>query len=88
MITLGKNQEKILKTLEGGKYTLEELSEKSGVKLQTVKNIITEYHDAEIVKKSEDKYYSLREAPLKPKNTTGEESFWAPVRLKNLSRIV
>lgn len=88
MITLGKNQDNILKALQDGKYTLEELSEKSGVKLSTTKNILLEFYDAEVVRKTEDKYYSLREAPLKPKNTTSEESFWAPIKLKNLSRIV
>lgn len=87
-MTLGRNQEKILNTLKEGNFTLEELSEKSGVKLSTTKNILLEFYDAEIVRRIDEKYYSLKQTISKPKTTTPDESFWAPVKLKNLSRII
>lgn len=88
MITLGRNQTKILKALETGRYTVEELAQKSGVKIQTVKNTLYEFLDAQVVIKREDKYYSLNPNPPKIKTDGDEDSFWAPVRLKNLARIV
>jgi hypothetical protein len=67
---------------------VEELAEKSGVKIQTVRNTMYEFLDAQLVKKTDDKYYSLNPNPPKAVTNGGEESFWAPVRLKNLARVI
>jgi predicted HTH transcriptional regulator len=95
MITLGNNQKKILKVLsENDKLTLDEVIQISGVTIDKVKNILSEYCQADIVKRIDDKFYTLRESPLKPRHSD-EISLWtnvreiaAPSKLKNLARKV
>lgn len=96
MINLGQNQKKILKVLsEHDKLTADQVANISGVRIDKTKNILSEYHQADLVRKTEDKYYSIRENVLQPKNTTEDVSMWTDVmseakesKLKNLARIV
>lgn len=96
MINLGQNQKKILKVLsENEKLTVDQVANISGVRIDKTKNILSEYHQADIVRKIEDKYYSIRDNVLRPRNSTEDISMWTNVmseaketKLKNLARVV
>jgi DNA-binding IclR family transcriptional regulator len=90
MITLGKNQEKVLDALLSVENTnLDALVELTGIKKDKVRNIVTEFSQAGLVRITPDKTISYVKERFKASKNP-ETDYWEPYKpkLKNLSRLV
>jgi transcription initiation factor IIE alpha subunit len=90
MITLGRNQEKVLDALLSVENTnLDALVELTGIKKEKVRNIVTEFSQAGLVRITPDKTISYVKERFKP-SKNAEADHWEPYKpkLKNLSRLV
>lgn len=86
---LGKAQETILMALNPDQpKTVQEITDSTGLPLYKVKNILNEFHSATMTCKTKEGEYYLSKNINALKNTTSEKSFWEPVKLKNLSRVL
>jgi Mn-dependent DtxR family transcriptional regulator len=92
MIKLGPNQEKILHAVKSlREVTTAELSNLLTIEERVVKNIISEFTHAGLVKVSPEKVISLRtDYPSYKRVMSDEKDEWAAYKpvLKNLSRVV
>ena len=92
---LGEKQQHVLDLIKNNNYSIEELVEKTGFEISVVRNILMEFFDAELVRKSETGIYSMRDKIPAQKNTHDDVNQWSDIqkkyigtKLKNLSRIV
>jgi DNA-binding IclR family transcriptional regulator len=93
MNKLGKRQKKILHVLISRDATLADISQETGIDRDIVNNILKEFYDAELVSKTPQGVFSVKNlensrATLRAGASENDEWFdYKPV-LKNLSRIL
>lgn len=86
---LGKAQETILMALKPDEpMSPQKISDLTGLALYKVKNILNEFHSGNMTCRTKEGDYYLSKTINAPKNDSSEKSFWEPIKLKNLSRIV
>jgi predicted transcriptional regulator len=90
MVKLGKRQEKVLNLIiASDKTTIKDISNTTGIDQDIVRNIVKEFHQADIISVTVDNLISYRTERLSTK-AADEKNEWEPYKpvLKNLSRIV
>lgn len=90
MVKLGKRQARILDLIKASdKTTINDISNTTDIDQDIVRNIVKEFHQAEIISVSVDNIISPRTERVSAKHSS-EKNEWEPYKpkLKNLSRVV
>jgi len=89
-MNLGKNQQKVIDILQhGNPMSIDDISNQTEIKSQTVRNILNEFIDAGFVSISKDNLYSIRNKRASISHNSYDNDAWKDFKpvLKNLARI-